>query len=580
MMSLKNFSIADWLKQLGRTCRRFPVAVLLLVFLTAYLMLLIRHDGIAADGKWSFFFVFFPATGALLAVSLQLLTEDFKHRLAAVITQVTLLALWLGVSLYLTQFERFSMQQLLGVSATVVTMVLSLFLLCFYHKDDDVPFWNFAQRLIVALVAGPVVGGILSLGIILFVQSLDWLFGISVDGWFPYIPTFCMVLLAPVLTMSQIPDGKHKRIHYIAPYTGFIKGVVQYLFIPLLLLYMATLYVYAAKILFTWQLPVGWVCYLVSASMLGMVIVIFITYPLQHEQGNSIFKLLTRWLPLAMLPLLVLMSVAIGRRLSDYGITVSRLYVAVFNLWCYAVCIGLLLCRNRRIWWVPASFAVLLFLISVGPWSIPNVTEHRLQDEVREAFMASGYKQLPLNGTQYDNWLKSADKRVAKSIDAKLHYLQLDYGYDSTLGLVGKDAIIGTIGTLDRKEAQGDGADSAPGHDLHYYNTKDYLMARMSIPQGYTHMESVDDIVPLDQPGGNLFVFDVISTAGGDVQKYRFEVSINQFAKRDQERNHSENVEPLILENGNAAFVVSYFSLTLHDNRVIYPSVSGILFTK
>ena len=579
-MSLKNFSIADWLKQLGRTCRRFPVAVLLLVFLTAYLMLLIRHDGIAADGKWSFFFVFFPATGALLAVSLQLLTEDFKHRLAAVITQVTVLALWLGVSLYLTQFERFSMQQLLGVSATVVTMVLSLFLLCFYHKDDDVPFWNFAQRLIVALVAGPVVGGILSLGIILFVQSLDWLFGISVDGWFPYIPTFCMVLLAPVLTMSQIPDGKHKRIHYIAPYTGFIKGVVQYLFIPLLLLYMATLYVYAAKILFTWQLPVGWVCYLVSASMLGMVIVIFITYPLQHEQGNSIFKSLTRWLPLAMLPLLVLMSVAIGRRLSDYGITVSRLYVAVFNLWCYAVCIGLLLCRNRRIWWVPASFAVLLFLISVGPWSIPNVTEHRLQDEVREAFMASGYKQLPLNGTQYDNWLKSADKRVAKSIDAKLHYLQLDYGYDSTLGLVGKDAIIGTIGTLDRKEAQGDGADSAPGQDLHYYNTKDYLMARMSIPQGYTHMECVDDIVPLDQPGGNLFVFDVISTAGGDVQKYRFEVSINQFAKRDQERNHSENVEPLILENGNAAFVVSYFSLTLHDNRVIYPSVSGILFTK
>ena len=513
MMSLKNFSIADWLKQLGRTCRRFPVAVLLLVFLTAYLMLLIRHDGIAADGKWSFFFVFFPATGALLAVSLQLLTEDFKHRLAAVITQVTVLALWLGVSLYLTQFERFSMQQLLGVSATVVTMVLSLFLLCFYHKDDDVPFWNFAQRLIVALVAGPVVGGILSLGIILFVQSLDWLFGISVDGWFPYIPTFCMVLLAPVLTMSQIPDGKHKRIHYIAPYTGFIKGVVQYLFIPLLLLYMATLYVYAAKILFTWQLPVGWVCYLVSASMLGMVI----------------------------------------------------------------VCIGLLLCRNRRIWWVPASFAVLLFLISVGPWSIPNVTEHRLQDEVREAFMASGYKQLPLNGTQYDNWLKSADKRVAKSIDAKLHYLQLDYGYDSTLGLVGKDAI---IGTLDRKEAQGDGADSAPGQDLHYYNTKDYLMARMNIPQGYTHMESVDDIVPLDQPGGNLFVFDVISTADGDVQKYRFEVSINQFAKRDQERNHSENVEPLILENGNAAFVVSYFSLTLHDNRVIYPSVSGILFTK
>ena len=574
MMSLKNFSIADWLKQLGRTCRRFPVAVLLLVFLTAYLMLLIRHDGIAADGKWSFFFVFFPATGALLAVSLQLLTEDFKHRLAAVITQVTLLALWLGVSLYLTQFERFSMQQLLGVSATVVTMVLSLFLLCFYHKDDDVPFWNFAQRLIVALVAGPVVGGILSLGIILFVQSLDWLFGISVDGWFPYIPTFCMVLLAPVLTMSQIPDGKHKRIHYIAPYTGFIKGVVQYLFIPLLLLYMATLYVYAAKILFTWQLPVGWVCYLVSASMLGMVIVIFITYPLQHEQGNSIFKSLTRWLPLAMLPLLVLMSVAIGRRLSDYGITVSRLYVAVFNLWCYAVCIGLLLCRNRRIWWVPASFAVLLFLISVGPWSIPNVTEHRLQDEVREAFMASGYKQLPLNGAQYDNWLKTADKEVAESIDAKLYYLQLDYGYDSTLGLIQKDAVVGFM------DSHRGGIVVSEDSSMRFYNNSENLMRNVAIPHGYTHVCAVQGVDFVKQ-NGNRMVLDVHAWITATVTTYRFEAMLNQFVERDIERNHHNSVEPLILDNGDVVLIVDNFSLTRsQQGTVTYASISGILFTK
>ena len=31
---LKQFSIADWIKQVGGACRRFPVAVLLLVFLS------------------------------------------------------------------------------------------------------------------------------------------------------------------------------------------------------------------------------------------------------------------------------------------------------------------------------------------------------------------------------------------------------------------------------------------------------------------------------------------------------------------------------------------------------------------
>lgn len=576
MEVFKRFSPSVLIERFGHGIRRFPVAVLLLVFLTVYLMSLINHDDGPVSEKWNFFFIFFPATGALLAVSLQLLTEDFKHRLTAIVTQVLVLALWLGVSLYLTQFERFSMQQLVGVSATVVTMVLSLFLLCFYRKDDDVPFWNFAQRLFVAITAGVVVSGILTLGIILFVQSLDWLFGMEVNGWFLYIPTFCMVLLAPLLAMSQIPEGEQKHIRRIAPYTGFIKGVSQYLFIPLLLLYIATLYVYAAKILITWQLPVGWVCYLVSASMLGMVILIFITFPLQYEQGNSFFKKLMRCLPLAMLPLLVLMSVAIGRRLSDYGITVSRLYVVVFNLWCYVVCIGLLLSRNRRIWWVPASFAVVLLLISVGPWSIPNVTEHRLQAEVREAFASSGVKKLPLTGTQYEKWLKTADEKLVRSVDSKLFYLQTDYGYESTNALVEDDAI---VGSMDRIQVDRDNNITQEGHDMHFYNHEGNLMTHVEVPQGYTHMECVDNVMLVDEQGNQL-VFEASIILNDEEKKYRFETSLNQFVKRDHDRNNDERVEPLILDNGTAALVVDYFTLTIHNNTLDYYSVSGILFTK
>ncbi len=573
MKMQRRLSLAEWFKQVGGACRRFPIAVLLLVFFTGYLMSLINSNGHPVDEKWNFFYIFYPATGALLAVSLQLLTEDFKHRALAIVTQVLAHSMWLGVSLYLTQFERFSMQQMVGVGATVVAMTLSLFVLCFYRKDDDVPFWNFAQRLLIALISGTVVGGILTLGIILFVQSLDWLFGVAVDGWFLYIPTFCMCFLAPMLAMSQIPEGKQKHIHEVAPYTGFAKGVVQYLFIPLLLLYMATLYVYAAKILLTWQLPVGWVCYLVSASMLGMVVLIFITYPLQHEPGNSIFKTLTRLLPLAMLPLLVLMSVAIGRRLSDYGITVSRLYVLVFNVWCYVVCIGLLLCRNRRIWWVPTSFAAVLLLISVGPWSIPNVTENCLLAEVRMAFEASGAEGLPLTGEQYEKWLKSADEKVAKSIDAKLYYLQMAYDFDSTLGLVAKDAVVGNgvehgVSVVMDNEM------------LNYYNSAEYLMAGADIPKGYSHMTMVDDVKLVKQEGNRLVLEVALKDSAAGESTYRFEAMLNQLAVRDVKRNHHSRVEPLVLNNGNAALMLSHFNVTIEAEAINYSSFMGILFTR
>lgn len=567
----KKFSLADWLKQLGGACRRFPASVLLLAFLTGLLVFL-NHGGVdRVDVKWRFFYIFFPATGALLAASLQLLTEDFKSHVAAVVTQVVLLAAWLGVSLWLTQFDRFSMPQFVAVSATVVTMVLSLFLLCFYHRDDDVPFWNFSQRTFVALVAGFVVGGILTLGLVLFVQSLEWLFGVTVkDNMFADIPSVCMVFIAPLLTMSLVPAGDEKRDHSVQGFSGFIKGVVQYLFIPLLLLYLVTLYIYAAKILITWQLPVGWVCYLVSASMLGMVILLFITYPVQHEHGSTFFKTLMRWMPLVMLPLLVLMSVAIGRRLSDYGITVSRLYVLVFNIWCYVVCFGLVLCRNRRIWWVPATFAVVLFLISVGPQSIPNVTRQRLLGEARNAFASTGIARFPMSGEQYDRWLKSTDEKVAASIDAKLFYLQTYYDFDTTLGLLDKDAVVGA------KSNNSTSSDDVSKPSIYYSNYD--LINDVSLPQGFTRITAVDgDIDDLVKKEGNRITL-ALTGSGSDV--HQFEFDLKQFALRDKERNSADQVSPLVVSNEGKTLVVQNFSVQVEGDSVRYISVSGIMFSK
>lgn len=568
MKAIKRFSIAEWLKQVGGACRRFPVAVLLLTFLS--LMLISLNHGSKFSDKWLFFYLFYPATGSLLAVSLQLLTEDFKKRSVAVLTQVVVHLLWLGISLYLTQFDRFSMPQFVAVSATVVTMALSLFLLCFYRKGDDVPFWNFSFNLFITIVSSLVVCGILTLGIVLFLQSLDWLFGMDVEQLFADVPAVCMVWLAPVLAMSQIPAGTDKYDHEVVSYSGFIKGVAQYLFIPLLLLYMATLYVYAAKILFTWQLPVGWVCYLVSASMLGLVLLIFITYPLQLGQGNSIFKRLLRWLPLAMLPLLVLMSVAIGRRLSDYGITVSRLYVLVFNIWCYVVCIGLLITRNRRLWWVPASFAVVLFLISVGPQAIPSMTQRQLKSEARKAFTASGINQLPLSGEQYEQWIKSVDKKVAKSIDAKLHYLQSDYGYNSITDLVGKDVVLGRI-------SKNEDEMSSSGAYEHYSNWR--MIHLMEVPSGYRHMEWVemgDDCLA----GVNGEKMTIVLTTR-DSKEQTFELDVKALIALDEGKWDNETPEPLVLQNGDALFVVNHFTLSINDKKTVdFLNIDGVLFTK
>ena len=569
---LKKLSLPVLADRFGQSFRRFPWAVLLIIFLTGFVIYL-NHGGKPGD-RLEFFLYFYPATGALLAVALSLLTEDFKSRIAAVLTQVVLHAAWFGVSVYLSQFDRFSLPQLIAVSATVAAFGFAVFLLCFYRKNQEIPFWNFSIRTILSLALAGVIGGILTLGLLLLVESLKMLFGLDVKNEvYMDIWIVCMVLLAPMLFMILIPKGENKYMTEVPELTRFAKGVVQYLFLPLLGLYMFTLYAYAAKILLQWSLPVGNVSYLVSGSMLLMVLLIYLTYPLQYLEGNKLFKRVTRWLPVLMLPLLALMTVAIARRLSDYGITVSRLYLLVFNIWCYAVCLWLIFTRNKRIWLIPASFAVILFLISVGPQSIPNITKHQLLNEARKAFAASGIKSLPLTSDQYEQWAKTADSKVVAAIDSKLDYLSSDFGYEAVSSLLAKDVTTGGYSVRD------DGTLEAEYVSTNCYN--DQLVNYTPVPEGYSRMTKVsfyDDDLKLED--NKLTIEFSTHPENSMTENHQFVFELKQLVERDAEKNGNSIVEPLVIDNGKALLVVDEYNLSFWRDNIAIFRCSGILFTK
>ena len=135
MGKFKNLSIVALFKRFGKSIKRFPLAMLFTLLLVCFLFYFI-HGGSVGE-KEEFFLVFYPATGALLAVTLSLFTEDFKKRIVAVLTQVVIHAAWLGISVYLAQIDRFSIPQLIAVVATVFAIGLAIFVICFYRKNQE-----------------------------------------------------------------------------------------------------------------------------------------------------------------------------------------------------------------------------------------------------------------------------------------------------------------------------------------------------------------------------------------------------------------------------------------------------------
>ena len=172
--------------------------------------------------KKDFFFIFYPATGALFAVALTLLTEDFKRRLVSAMVQAVLHAAWLAVSLYLSQLDRFSLPQTIAVIATVFAIGISVFLICFYRRDHDVPFWNFSIRTLMGLAVAIAIGGILTLGLYALIESLKMLFGLSISSCiYQDIVVLCMVALAPILFMNIIPAGEDKFLTAVPEFSRF-----------------------------------------------------------------------------------------------------------------------------------------------------------------------------------------------------------------------------------------------------------------------------------------------------------------------------------------------------------------------
>lgn len=564
---LKNFSLKTMVERFGLSFKRFPIAMLLTLLLGCFLIYL-NHGGSLGYMK-DFFLVFYPATGAVLAVALSLITEDFKNWKLALAVQLIVHAAWFAVSVYLSRFDRFSTTQLIAVSATIAAMSLAVFVACFYRKRQDVQFWNYSMRTLLALAMSTAIGGFLTVGLNLFLESLKMLFGIHVDNsLFGDIAAVCMTILAPALFMNLIPNGRSKYVDTVVEFSRFSKGVVQYLFIPLLVLYMVTLYVYAAQILFQWKLPVGGVSYMVTASMVMMILLIYITYPIQHLEGNRLFKGVTRLLPVAMLPLLALMTVAIVRRLSDYGITVSRLYLLVFNVWCYAVCLWLIFTRNKRIWIIPTSFAVILLLISVGPQSIANGTLNELKKEARNAFIASGLTQFPVTADQYEAWANKVDKKTAASIDSKLDYIHDFYRYGDLKDLIGKDVVLGRIARQNIDEPTSNGYE--------YYSNNE-MIQQMDVPAGFNHMEWIAWSRDFEIDGDTMTI--VVEPKTGVPQT--FTLSVKALIALDQEKWTDESPENLIFKNSDAQLVVSQYSLSVNDKaQVDFLNFEGLLFTK
>ena len=209
-------------------------------------------------------------------------------------------------------------------------LFLGMFIAPFIGKRaTGAEIWRFNYRLCLRIGFTLLAAIVLYLGLAGILTSLDFLFGLTFmddmygDAWL-IVATF----FSPLLAMAGIPT----RFDTVEEsYPKAMKLVLSCIAVPLLLVYAAILYSYAAKILITWELPKGGVAYLVTAFGGAGMMAYLASYPLHREPG--VLRVFGRWFfPILLVPL-ALFAVAIGVRIHAYGVTEERYAILLCFFW-------------------------------------------------------------------------------------------------------------------------------------------------------------------------------------------------------------------------------------------------------
>lgn len=547
--------------------KRFPITLFFTIALTCYLCYFVsNHD---ENKKLNWIIGYYLSVGTLLSLTLHLWCEEMKRIIPKIAVQagMHLLLILDAIYLYSYSYEKSFTEIGIAHGAGILAIGLSVFFLSFFKEKNDIPSWNFALSSITACVTANVIGCIMSGGICFLILSVHKLFDLSIDSTcYLYIVILCNVCLSMFLFLGLLPQKQEK--HNTRPLQhSFLNGVIHYLFLPLTGGYLIVLYIYALRILINWELPIGWVSWLVITLMTGCIVIEFGLYPSRMAQQKRTDNLIARWLPLFVLPLLFLMTIGIIRRFNDYGVTINRLYLITLNIWCYFVCITLIIIKAKRISWIPISFSLVFLLTSVLPVNYASITRQIIQKEVNQTIIHQKPMQnLPLSQEQYNQWLKTFSPEQARQINEKFIYLYEWFGKESICQWIDEDVSLYMLRTEfeDRQENQ----------PTVSYSGTIASEATISIPDGYQKLQSIHRYQIIDHKEQDKII--AVSLTQDNDTVYIDQQTIESLSQR---KKGEMPPTQLNCNSSQKVFLLTSFSIEKTEEN-IEVSIDGYLFSK
>lgn len=425
---LQLLSIKTLQQEIINVAQRFTFTIVFIAFLTLFGWVCIWTDNLNDDFVQAMWVGL--SIGALLSLAAYLWCEYLQAERRSLACQLGVLVVATLNFLYIyVKGPYLTMADGVGYGAVYTAAIVAIFFVPVVRRSSIKLQWNYSCRVLGAVALGVLLFLVMGIFVSILYGTLNLLFSFSSYKLLVSCNVLFAATIPAIVSLCCFPSLKRLKEEELDSSKPHMAIFCKNVLLPLALVYTLILYVYGLKILFTWDLPNGNVCWMV----IGLVTVnLIIVYGLQgfvcnastKASSKKIAELSVKYIPVLMLPLLVLMSVAIFYRIGEYGITASRLYVATFNIWAYGVAIYMIASRMPKLNLVASSFAIVFLATSVIPGAnYCTISINKVRENVKERLEAIGVQSFPISYHELIEALKVQDRETVESIASDLEYL-------------------------------------------------------------------------------------------------------------------------------------------------------------
>jgi hypothetical protein len=257
----------------------------------------------------------------------------------------------------------------LNYTLRYVNLVLCLHLfvsVCLYFKESTIAwFWQYNKSLFIQFITTVSFSAALALGLCAAFYATERLFSLQIktSTYFDVI-FFCGLVFNTILFMYNVPSRKGSWETPIS-YSNALRIFIQYICLPLIVLYATILGTYLLTVFASSQLPNRAVALPILAFGALCVLTYLLAYPI--KAGKFIWvSLMCKYIYFVLLPFLIVQVLTVGTRMRAYGLTENRYMAIILGLWLIGICVYMILSKLKNITVIPLSLGIVLAFASLG----------------------------------------------------------------------------------------------------------------------------------------------------------------------------------------------------------------------